>query len=106
MSEKYWFVLKSSVFVWKEESLAFFYDSESFKGKRVTLGNPLIDYIVDGLMDINNLYTLSLNQSDVENKDVKAFIESLVELKVVKLVKESLVHRRPVQLPPLLNLQS
>lgn len=106
MEEKYWFVLRSSVFIWKKQSLCYFYDSESFAAKLFLLDNPDIELWIDKLMDIDNLYSVLVSQTELDKENVQTFIHTLVSLGMGCLVNCREVERKPIQFPPILNLQS
>lgn len=106
MEEKYWFVIRSSVFIWKKGSSCYFYDSESFAGKLFALQDPDITSLVNKLLDIDNLYSLEICQTELQKEALRAFIDTLISLGMGRLFNQKEIKGRPIQFPPILNLQS
>lgn len=106
MKSEYWFVLKQSVFVWEKGSDCYFYDSASFIGQRFVLEDSETIRFVKAIADIDNLYSLPLNQEELEITGIRFIVEKLVTLGFAKLINKCDVNEKPIQLPPILDLQS
>ena len=106
MKTEYWFVLKQSVFVWIKGNECYFYDSVSFVGQRFMLKDSETIRFVEALVDMDNLYSLSLKQEDLKVTGIQLVVEKLETLGWAKLINKCDVNGRPIQLPPVLNLQS
>ena len=105
METKYWFILKSSVFVWIKKDACFFYDSENYQGCHYGLETQAVRDFVCRIADLDNLYALPLTTEEVEKDNVKPLVNQLVQMDMACLVDSARVTGRPVQLPPILNLQ-
>lgn len=99
-------MLKQSVFVWKKGSDCYFYDSASFIGQRFALEDSEAIRFVEAIADIDNLYSLLLKQEELEITGIRFIVEKLVALDFAKLINKCDVNEKPIQLPPILNLQS
>lgn len=106
MKTEYWFVLRQSVFVWKKGCDCYFYDTVSFIGRRFLLKDADAMQFVDAIADIDNLYSLLLKQEKLETSGIKNIVEELIALGLAKLINKCSISGKPVQLPPVLNLQS
>lgn len=106
MKTEYWFVLKQSVFVWEKGNECYFYDSVSFIGQRFMLVNSDTIRFVEAIANIDNLYSLLLKQEELETAGIQLIVEKLVALGLAKLINKCEVNKKPIQLPPVLNLQS
>lgn len=107
MDDKYWFSLHSSVFVWKKTNVVLFYDSNKYLTKRYELTDSLICEFVDKLLDINNLYCIEVCEQDLENDVFKFFVYDLVNCGFGDIqLQNSQMDEKPIQLPPILNIQT
>jgi pseudo-rSAM protein len=106
-NQKKWFSLFPSVFIWRKNDDGLFYDSNTFRSKRIRINNPGIEAIVNYLLIIDNLYCIEIDKAISSDKQVMSFLEELIGLKMGVVIKEDETKgRRPVQLPPILNIQS
>ena len=105
MKTEYWFVLKQSVFVWRKGNECYFYDSVSFIGQHFTLENPDTIRFVESISNIDNLYSLLLKQEELKMSGIQFIVKKLVSLGLAKLINKCEISERPIQLPPVLNLQ-
>ena len=104
-NKKEWFILLPSVFIWRKKDECLFYDSNTFQCKIVYIKNQDVDNFINRLRDIDNLYCIEITKT--VNKELLFFLEELIDLKMGAIIHEEEMHgRRPIQLPPLLNLQS
>lgn len=106
MESEYWFVLKQSVFVWEKRSDCYFYDSASFIGQRFVLEDSETIRFVKAIADIDNLYSLLLKQEELKTTGIQYIVEKLVDLGLAELINKRKISEKPIQLPPILNLQS
>lgn len=106
METKYWFVLRQSVFIWKKADDCYFYDSERFIGKQILLENIETKHFIENITEIDNLYSLSIETAELKVESLDRLVKTLVQLNMGKLIEQRYADRKPIQLPPLLNLQS
>ena len=106
METKYWFVLKPSVFVWKKGKECLFYDSSTFIGESVNPEDPETEKFIEQIIDFDNLYCIQFTFAGTDKDCLNALVDRLVYLKMARLVIQNEENRKPIQLPPLLNLQS
>lgn len=106
MEAKYWFIVRQSVFVWIKGTVCYFYDSNTFMGQKIYFEDVYTEVFVKRLADVENLYSLPLVQSELENCCIGNLVASLVNLKMADLILQDNMRKKPIQLPPLLNLQA
>jgi pseudo-rSAM protein len=107
LNQKKWFSLFPSVFIWRKTDECLFYDSNTFRSKRICMNNSGIEAIVNYLQIIDNLYCIEIDKTLSSDKQTLSFLEELAALNMGMIVKDDGTgSRRPVQLPPILNLQS
>ena len=105
MNKKKWFSLAPSVFVWREKDKCLFYDSDTFRSKMFYADNSAVDGFISEMQNIDNLYCIDITEKPDEQ--INSLVKELIYLKMGRVVGEDETHgRRPVQLPPLLNVQS
>jgi pseudo-rSAM protein len=106
-NQKKWFSLFPSVFIWRKDDDCLFYDSNTFRSKRIRINNSGIESIVNYLLIIDNLYCIEIENTLSSDKQIMSFLEELIDLKMGVIIKDDKTkRRRPVQLPPILNIQS
>lgn len=105
MKKKYWFYLSPSVFIWRKGNECYFYDSEKFKGLLFILNDTTLAKFIDSLLDIDNLYCLSIEYPVLISIELSDAIQKLIFSGMARLV-ECNHSCPPIQLPPILNLQS
>ena len=105
MNKKKWFSLAPSVFIWREKEKCLFYDSDSFRSKMFSTYNPAINNFINELQNIDNLHCIEITEKTDDK--IISLLKELINLKMGMVVNENETHgRRPIQLPPLLNVQS
>lgn len=106
MEEKYWLVVRSSVFIWKKGSLCYWYDSESFASHLFTLEDTETEEWIDRLLDMDNLYSILLSGTELKKEKTQTFLRPLLSLGMIRLVEWTEGAIKPIQFPPILNLQA
>ena len=105
MNKKKWFSLAPSVFIWRKKEQCLFYDSDTFRSKLLCVENSAIDGFISELQNIDNLYCIDITEKSDEK--IISLLKEIIHLKMGRVVGEDEMHgKRPVQLPPLLNVQS
>jgi pseudo-rSAM protein len=106
-NSKRWFSLFPSIFIWRKKNECLFYDSTTFRCKYFDINNAEIEDIIATLQFIDNLYCIEISDSLSSNQQAMSFLEELENLKMGVIVSENETQgKKPIQLPPLLNLQS
>lgn len=107
MKKKYWFTLCSSVFIWKKNDKCIFYDSDKFISRLFSVSDSNVEKFVDSLIDVDNLYCISLGSSLDDSDTLRNIVDELINLKIGNLVEQKDTKQdKPIQFPPILNLQS
>lgn len=102
--EKYWLFLYPDTFLFCESKKVFLYNSISGEGFEV-YRRKSINYIIDGLSEINNLYCIEISEEELKIHDVNNLISKVIKTFSGDLIKKTSSKSKPVILPPILNLQ-
>ncbi len=102
--KKYWIYLKPFCFVWKKGGIVLLYNSLSGKGKEIKSNNT-IDWLIDQLLDLNNLYCIEVTEDHLHNNELSSFISEIKDSDMGNIIPYIPQKRRPVFLVPVLNLQ-
>ena len=100
---KYWLILDSYVFLWKDEHKVVVYNSLSGKGFENSL-SPVLKEIVTSLLDIANLYCIEISDSMKDDPSVNQFIGKLRTYFCGDIVLQSNSKRKPISVVPQLNI--
>jgi pseudo-rSAM protein len=104
-NKKKWFSLSPSVFIWRKKEKCLFYDSNTFRSKLFHINTSSVNDFINELQNIDNLYCIDVTEKPDEK--VVSFLRELVNLKMGMVVNEKATQgQKPIQLPPILNLQS
>ena len=104
-NKKKWFSLSPSVFIWRKKEKCLFYDSNTFRSKLFYIDNLGVDNCINELQNTDNLYCIDVTIKPDEK--VVSFLTELINLKMGMIVNEAETRGiKPIQLPPILNLQS
>ena len=104
-NKKMWFSLSPSVFIWRKKERCLFYDSNTFQSKLFCIDHPSVESFISELQDIDNLHCTDVTEKPSE--EVISFLKELINLQMGIIVNEEQARGiRPIQLPPMLNLQS
>lgn len=101
--KEYWFVLDAYVFLWSDEKEVLVYNSLSGKGFIYSLSKGL-SVLIEALRLKENLYSVSINDDDLENKDIHHFIFSLRENFCGDIFAKSEFPQKPIVFVPELNI--
>jgi pseudo-rSAM protein len=107
MEKKYWLTLSSSVFIWKKGRSCYLYDSTSYNGKLFPVLDDKLESLIDKLLNVDNLYCIDIFHADMVSEALKSFLNDIISLGMGQLIEQNGTEkRRPIQFPPILNLQS
>lgn len=106
MENNYWFSLCASVFIWRKKEKVLFYDSNTFISQLYHIDNKAIDTFIIKLSDINHLHCVEITPSELAYIPLKIMIQRLTDCGMGQLIDQDGLTRKPIQFPPLLNLQA
>lgn len=101
--KKYWLLLESYVFVWRNDDTVLLYNTLSGKHLRVTVSTEL-QKIITGLLDEENLYCIELTEDDLACTTIKSFVESLRLHYMGDLYPQSLFPQKPLVVVPSVSI--
>lgn len=101
---KYWLYLNSDTFVWKNTSKILLYNSATKIAIEFS-NSPELDSIVENLCDFTNLYCIQIDEVELSQPNIKEFTSQIVETNSGFLSEITKNQPKPIQFPPLLNLQ-
>lgn len=101
--EKYWLIIDSYTFIWKNESYVLVYNSLSGNGYESPL-SPLLNDVVEQLLDINNLYTVQISVKDLQDKELGNFVSLLREKFCGDIVQQAISVSKPISIVPQLSI--
>ncbi|MFW5700796.1 MAG: TIGR04150 pseudo-rSAM protein [Cyclobacteriaceae bacterium] len=96
--------LNPDTFIWSKNTAGLVYNSENGKGFR--FNNLAIKPVIEVLQDLENLYCIPLNHNDSDNKYLNEFLLNIKRCQAGNLISQLAGKQKPINLPPLLNLQS
>lgn len=102
--KKYWFHLSPDTFIWKDASSILLYNSTTKVSFEFTR-SPELDSIIEKLCDLSNLYCIQIDQIELSSHNVKEFTDRVIESNSGTLSEITSNQPKPIQFPPLLNLQ-
>lgn len=103
MMKKYWLIIDSYVFLWQDANKALVYNSLSGKGFEVLL-SPVLERVVDSLLNIDNLYCVEVTDLDLEDSLLKQFVLQLRSHFCGDIILQSELKYKPVSIVPRLNI--
>jgi pseudo-rSAM protein len=102
---KYWLTLNQNVFLWQTKRSVLLYNSANGKSYYSQNHPKLRKYIAD-LSDLNNLYTIDILESELDNPVVNNWINGITSTNSGQLVSQSEDTLRPVSFFPFFKLQN
>ena len=103
--KKYYFYLKPTTFLWKDDISILLYNTEEHSCKVFKRTKILVE-ITDLLSDTDNLYCIELTSADIEADELHYFISSITQSGLGGLIeKGKYPNGKPVFLKPILSIQ-
>ena len=102
--EKYWFTLHANTFLWLKDNLGLAYNTTNKQQFLFSLTDR-IEKICHQLLITENLYTVELTDEDLNDKEIKQWVQSLVSIQAGHLTYNVAFEKRPVSLKPILKVQ-
>ncbi len=96
--------INPDTFIWCKNTAGLIYNSENGQGFRFKKLD--VKPVIEALQDLENLYCIPLKDNDLNNEYLKEFILNIIRCQTGKLINQPAGKHKPVNLPPLLNLQS
>jgi len=102
--KNYWFYIDTYVHIEIIENDILFYNTLNSSTIRV-IGNNKITKIAENLKDKDNLYVISLSEEELNDAEIRDFVNSIQNNLMGDLLDQSLSEKKPVQHVPVLNIQ-
>lgn len=103
MMKKYWLLLESYVFVWKDTDKILFYNTLSGKDLMVD-SNCLVNQLVNNLLSETNHYCIELTENDINEPDISSLIHLLRNMYMADLYEQSLCPQKPLVITPSVSM--
>lgn len=103
MMKEYWFIIDAYVFLWSNSKEIVIYNTLSGKGLLFPY-SVKTDMLVKALQNKDNLYCISVNESDLSDPDIKEFVYSLRENFCADLLCKSSFPKKPIVVVPEINI--
>lgn len=102
MMKKYWLILDSYTFIWKNGVKVLVYNSLSGKGFDTSL-SPVLDTVVNELLDMENMYCIEISDIKLHDNEFSIFVSLLRENFCGDIVLNDNISR-PISIYPKLNI--
>lgn len=102
--KKYWLTLHPDTFVWLKGEKGIVYNASNYK-KVVFSVKGIINELIAELLHIDNLYSVSIDDTCLSDIDVRQWVDSLLHTQSATLVEDDGINKRPVSLKPELKIQ-
>lgn len=103
-TKKKYLYLESYVFIFMQGKSALLYDSFAGKPYRFDLADS-VRLILNGLLDLKNMYVIALSPEEWEDPAVKAFVRLIRDSFLGDLIPAEICPVKPVLFPPVFDLQ-
>ena len=102
---KYWLNLHTDTFIRRKNGVCLLYNAAN-GNKKIFKVTPCITPYLDKLEDVDNLYTVEISKTDIDNdSDLKHFVEEIVSAALGQMVAQDANTPKPISMFPMLNLQ-
>ncbi len=103
MMKKYWLLLESYVFVWKNTDKILFYNTLSGKDLMVD-SNGVINQLMNNLLSETNHYCIELTEDDIKEPEISSLIHLLRNRYMADLYEQSLCPQKPLVITPSVSM--
>ena len=103
MMKKYWLLLESYVFVWKNTDKILFYNTLSGKDLMVD-SNCLINQLMNNLLSETTHYCIELTEDDIKEPEISSLIHLLRNRYMADLYEQSLCPQKPLVVTPSVSM--
>lgn len=102
--KEYWLTLFPDTFLWIQEEQGCIYNTLNFHQIRFTMTEDLRKMLVP-LLELDNLYQVTVNEEEVRTPEIKSLIDSIVETESGSLVLNDGSQECPVSIFPELRIR-
>lgn len=102
--KEYYIYIESYVFLFYKKGKVLIYDSILGKSYLTEYDTALLS-ILERLMNLENMYVIPINETDLDNKYVHTFVSLLKENFCGDLFPKSELKTKPISFPPILDFQ-
>lgn len=102
--EKYWLRIHGDVFIWNVENDYLIYNSSNGNKLKIK-GSSALYTIYQELMIEDNLYCICIDEQQINNPEIKQFIELLKDNRMAELYPVKEGYLKPVSIPPIASIQ-
>ena len=103
MMKKYWLLLESYVFVWKNTDKILFYNTLSGKDLMID-SNGLINQLMNNLLSETNHYCIELTEDDIKEPEISSLIHLLRNRYMADLYEQLLCPQKPLVITPSVSM--
>lgn len=100
----HWFTLHEDTFLWLKGNKGLVYNAENKNRLLFSLSDKIREICLQ-LLNIENLYSVSLTTEEVKDEDINQWIHSLMDMQAGYLTLNVEFDKRPVSLMPVLKVQ-
>lgn len=97
--KKYWLYINSYTFIWINERKGIVYNSKNYKHFHFLLLG-MVQHIVEQLVNLENMYCITLSEDEINNPKVRIFINNLILSQSGLLLNASDDNKKPVSFFP------
>jgi pseudo-rSAM protein len=97
--EKCWLYINSYTFIWINGRIGIVYNSKNYKQFLFTLFG-VVQHIVDQLLNVENMYCITLTEKEINHPQVKRFIDRLIIIQSGLLLSTTDYYRKPISFYP------
>ncbi|WP_106831607.1 TIGR04150 pseudo-rSAM protein [Parabacteroides pacaensis] len=102
--KNYWLILNPDTFIWVKAKEGLVYNTKNYK--LVHFNNEgLIEKLVEELLQIDNLYAVTLDNLQLSNQIIRKWVDDLLAIECASLIEDNGITSRPVSLKPQLKVQ-
>lgn len=101
--KKYWLSLHPDTFLWVKNETLCIYNAEDGSFLKFPFSKEL-ERVTNGLQEINNLYTITITEKDLESLVVYDWINKLIETGCCDWVADDGINQKPISLKPMLKI--
>lgn len=99
----FWLYLNPDTFLWKDEKSVLIYNS--LNGYGFTFPIIGIEKLIENIHLPTNMYCITLDQTQIDNPDVKYFIDLLIKYSAGNIIEYNAQKTKPVIFYPIVNIK-
>ncbi|MFA8435688.1 MAG: TIGR04150 pseudo-rSAM protein [Marinifilaceae bacterium] len=102
--KNYWLYLNPETFLWSDETSILIYNSAEGLSHKFSRTKQL-DQLTEQFKDLSNLYCIEITEKELADPTTLQFVDTIIESQSGNLTEALASVKKPIQLPPILNLQ-